>query len=57
MTAPVPGPRPGPAPAPDVAQALRSLEGLHDRPLDEHVERFDALHRALQDALATLDEA
>ena len=57
MTAPVPGPRPGPAPAPDVAQALRSLEGLHDRPLDEHVERFDALHRALQDALETLDEA
>ena len=40
-----------------VDQALARLEGLEGLPLAEHVEAFDAVHRALQDALATLDEA
>jgi hypothetical protein len=57
VTAPVPGPTTGLAPVPQVAEALRALEGLHERPVHEHVELFDGLHRTLQDALATLDEA
>lgn len=40
-----------------VEQALAALETLQERPVSEHVEVFDAVHRALQDALATLDEA
>ena len=39
----------------DAAVAL--LDGLDDKPVGEHVEVFDAVHRSLQDALATLDEA
>ena len=46
-----------PAPAPDLAAALQALDGLAERPVHEHVELFDGLHRTLQDALATLDEA
>ena len=57
MTGPVPGPPPGSAPVPQVAAALRALDGLEQRPVSEHVELFDGLHRTLQDALATLDEA
>jgi hypothetical protein len=40
-----------------VDDALRPLEGLAERPVAEHVEVFDTVHRTLQDALATLDEA
>ena len=40
-----------------VDQALALLDGLDDRPVAEHVEVFDQVHRSLQDALATLDEA
>jgi hypothetical protein len=40
-----------------VEAALGLLDELEDRPVSEHVEVFDAVHRALQDALATLDEA
>ena len=40
-----------------VATALSRLDGLEDRPVGEHVEVFDEVHRLLQDALATLDEA
>jgi hypothetical protein len=39
-----------------VDTALARLDGLEDRPVGEHVEVFDAVHRSLQDALATLDE-
>ena len=42
---------------PAVAAALDRLETLEGRPVAEHVEVFDAVHRHLQDALATLDEA
>ena len=59
MTSPVPVPGPqdeGPATS-GVAQALQRLEGLQDRPVTEHVEVFDGVHRSLQDALAGLDEA
>jgi len=56
VTAPVPGPPPH-APVPQVAQALRVLDGLAERPVHEHVELFDGFHRTLQHALATLDEA
>jgi hypothetical protein len=31
------------------------LAGLDERPLAEHVEVFDTVHRTLQDALASLD--
>ena len=57
MTTPVPGPPTAPDPLPLVADALRTLDGLEQRPVHEHVELFDGLHRTLQDALATLDEA
>ena len=54
MTAPAP--LPGPGPVPEVAAALRALDGLDERPVHEHVELFDGLHRTLQAALAALDE-
>ena len=40
-----------------VDAALALLDGLDERPVGEHVEVFDAVHRSLQDALAALDEA
>jgi hypothetical protein len=40
-----------------VDTALGLLDGLDELPVGDHVEVFDAVHRALQDALATLDEA
>jgi hypothetical protein len=40
-----------------VERALELLDGLDDKPVAEHVEVFDQVHRSLQDALATLDEA
>ncbi len=40
-----------------VEQALDTLGTLDELPVAEHVEVFDAVHRALQDALAGLDEA
>lgn len=69
---PVPGPGPAPGPAihalsgpgpavdatpPGVAQALARLQELDALPVSGHVEVFDGVHRLLQDALATLDEA
>ncbi len=42
---------------PAVAAALARLESLDGTPVADHVEVFDATHRLLQDALATLDEA
>jgi len=40
-----------------VAAATARLQELDGRPVAEHVEVFDAVHRHLQDALAALDEA
>lgn len=66
---PVPGPQPphpGAAPAQPasteqvpvgVAQALARLDELETTAVSEHVAVFDGVHRLLQDALATLDEA
>jgi hypothetical protein len=45
----------GPDPVKSLVEPL--LQGLQDRPLSEHVEAFDAAHRALQDALVAIDEA
>lgn len=42
---------------PAVRAALSRLEALDGQPVAEHVEIFDEVHRLLQDALATLDEA
>jgi hypothetical protein len=42
---------------PAVAAARTRLEALDGAPVTEHVEVFDGVHRLLQDALATLDEA
>ena len=44
-------------PGSPVEQALAALQTLDERPLGEHVEVYDTVHRALQDALASLDEA
>ena len=46
-----------PAASARVDAALAHLDGLDDRPVGEHVAAYDAVHRGLQDALATLDEA
>ena len=40
-----------------VDTALGRLDDLQERPVAEHVAVFDQVHRALQDALAALDEA
>lgn len=42
---------------PAVQAALSRLEALDGQLVAEHVEIFDEVHRLLQDALATLDEA
>ena len=42
---------------PGVSAALQRLEALDDAPVSEHVEVFADVHRLLQDALASLDEA
>jgi hypothetical protein len=42
---------------PGVAEALERLDELEGAPVSTHVEVFDGVHRLLQDALATLDEA
>lgn len=42
---------------PAVLAARQRLTTLADAPGAEHVEVFDEVHRLLQDALATLDEA
>ena len=42
---------------PQVRAALDRLEALDAAPVADHVEVFDEVHRLLQDALATLDEA
>ena len=39
-----------------VQQAAAQLAQAQDRPVTEHVEVLDGVHRALQDALAALDE-
>jgi hypothetical protein len=39
-----------------VDAALRRLESVDETPVSEHVAQYDAVHRALQDALATIDE-
>ena len=36
--------------------AVARLADLPSRPVAEHVEEYEAVHRALQDALATIDE-
>jgi len=40
-----------------VDEALHALEALESLSVAEHVEVFDTVHRALQDSLASLDEA
>ena len=42
---------------PAVEQAADLLADLDERPVPERVEVLDEVHRRLQDALATLDEA
>ena len=56
MTQPVPAPAPHEAGS-SVADVLSRLDEVQDRPLAEHVEVFDGVHRALQAALSRLDEA
>jgi hypothetical protein len=41
---------------PRVDAAMQRLDALDELPVSEHVEQYDALHRTLQDALATIDE-
>jgi hypothetical protein len=39
-----------------VDAALRRLDAIEELPVSEHVAQYDAVHRTLQDALATIDE-
>jgi hypothetical protein len=58
VSAPVPAPPGGAEPASAaVGRAVARLRELDDRPVGEHVAVLDDVHRALQDALATLDGA
>jgi len=60
---PAPAARPGPGPAPDgtdrslatLEVALRPLDTLSARPVDEHPAVFEAVHEALQRTLAESD--
>jgi hypothetical protein len=40
-----------------VDEAMAALADLDDVPVAEHVERFDAVHRTLAEALSTIDGA
>lgn len=40
-----------------VDEALATLDGLAGRPVSEQVAGYEEIHRALQDTLATVDEA
>ena len=42
---------------PGVLAARERLASLEGTPVPEHVQVFDEVHRLLQDALASLDEA
>lgn len=42
---------------PVVADAIAATADLEGVPLAEHVARFDAVHRALSDALSAIDGA
>jgi hypothetical protein len=42
---------------PRVDDALGRLDRLDDLPVSEHVAEYDAVHRALQDALTAIDES
>jgi hypothetical protein len=46
---------PAAPPYQDMEIAVARLDGLSELPLEQHVEAFDVVHRALQDALAELD--
>lgn len=39
-----------------VAEAVRALDDLDQRPVAEHVERFDAVHTELTVALSSIDK-
>ena len=57
MSAPVPGPPSTAAVGPVVRQALERLAELDERPVDQHVQVFDDVHRLLQTALTGVDGA
>lgn len=38
-----------------ISTALSGLEGLDERPVQEHVERFENVHAALTDALSAAE--
>jgi hypothetical protein len=57
-TAPPPVPEaPGTTGDPQVDEALRKLDDLAGRPLNEHPAVFEQIHGALTGALGTLDSA
>lgn len=58
---PVPGPPAQTAPQDTdpragIADAVGGLDDLDDRPVAEHVERFDAVHTELTVALSSIDK-
>lgn len=39
-----------------VDAALAALDGLHDRPIAEHPDVFEQVHRGLRDAMTSVDD-
>ncbi len=37
-------------------QSVRQLDGIEHLPIGEHITRYDAVHKSLQDALSTIDQ-
>lgn len=57
MAEPAPGAIDGAGRGGSVEASLARLDDLAERPVAEHVAAYDAVHRALQDQLAVLDQA
>ncbi len=36
--------------------AMKRLEGIEQLPISEHITRYEAAHKSLQDALSTIDQ-
>jgi hypothetical protein len=53
---PVPGPPNRDTVIDQVTQAVDRLDGLDALPITEHVTRFEAIHAALTEALASIDK-
>jgi hypothetical protein len=40
-----------------IEAAMRRLNGIEHLPVSEHIVRYEAVHKSLQDALSTIDQS